>query len=238
VPHTAGGILREIRLIRLILLGRFRGPGPPPFRGTPLPPRENEGAGNRAEPGAVPYLEDSRRRRTRPFPPREISFPNAAWFLPFLEKLVPLYGSLRAGNSPSRLPHSMPATYPRRWGEKVDPNRREEPHPRERSLYPVYLSAFIRRQCAAHRSGPPPPLLLVALASRARLEADSDRRSIPVTNNFYANSGSGRPSERARCRPRWREGGHAVGHTLVASISNVDRRYRIAAEMQSNAEGN
>jgi hypothetical protein len=103
-----------------------------------------------------------------PFPPREISFPNAAWFLPFLQKLVPLYGSLSAGNPPSRLPHSMPAIYPRRWGEKVDQSRREEPHPGERSLYPVYLSAFIRRQCAAHRSGPPSPSLPPLSLSLAR----------------------------------------------------------------------
>jgi len=76
VPRTARGILREIRLIRLILLGRFRGAGAlrrfvavPPFP-SPLPGnrggRGGEGrVGNRAEPGAVPYLEDSRRRRRR-----------------------------------------------------------------------------------------------------------------------------------------------------------------------------
>jgi len=127
------------------------------------------------------------------------------------------------GDPPSRLPHSMPAMYPRRWGEKVDPSRREEPHPREsRSLYPVYLSAFIRRQCAAHRSRSPPlPLSLPLRPLRVGVETDSDRRSIPVTNNFYANSGSGRPASETRQMSSKMEGGgrrleHAMGRGVSA----------------------
>jgi len=46
--------------------------------------------------------EDDEDDEDAPFPPRrlEISSPNVAWFLPFLQKLVPLYGSLRAGTHP------------------------------------------------------------------------------------------------------------------------------------------